>query len=509
MCSSFVTSCGSYIVPENLPRSALENCIDRIQSLIEQAQSLILSRETNKLSCPIGLIPLEDPVVTNCGHIFNRLAIERWKSKNQKCPVCNGSVAFTTRLHGLAGLTKRSLSKVPVIDCKRSDPSLAQGCFELGNKFLSQHEYLDALTIYRQGLKYTTTSELYSAIPKVYDLWEKKEEAFLSRLYLSLYQLEEGKNEQAIETLKSCNEELLNISSLITSLELLSNHSSENLKTAAGKAAVQENPEERRFIYSQILVYAPEWLDLHQKLIDLTQCAKEKRALLLRAAKIAASVGQANLATQFAIRAKPPVLPEHISEAQWAHVEKIKLPPYSEELNTFLEEQCQIWPEKKRKEMHLVVPLFPKVVIDGNTVPFSLFALNQLQINCGGPSCLTVSGHAPPISVRARKEFCYGVMTIDVLKKSKNQAYVDQVSLLPLGYRPPDILDVVTAIFWAGRYLKKAYLSGHPVTYTRCRESFSDQHYVVGNFGPAGLEIKSDCMNPDQLGMVGWREFSL
>lgn len=45
--------------------------------------------------CPITMEILEEPLVSNCGHTFEKSAINDWMKKNKNCPVCKTEIKKT------------------------------------------------------------------------------------------------------------------------------------------------------------------------------------------------------------------------------------------------------------------------------------------------------------------------------------------------------------------------------------------------------------------------------
>jgi len=110
--SSSSSSSSLYSVPPIVQaadpaRVAFENCITRINQAIQKVRLGIPSENVNlkKITCPINQDVSEDPVVTNCGHLFDRVAIETWRNTNNKCPACNAQITTLSPNYAL-NLTK-------------------------------------------------------------------------------------------------------------------------------------------------------------------------------------------------------------------------------------------------------------------------------------------------------------------------------------------------------------------------------------------------------------------
>ncbi len=525
MCSSFEKTCSDSSIeanrlacpsPANLNPTAFEECTARVRQVAEEVKFGMLSDRLNKLSCPITAEFPKDPVLTNCGHIFDRILIQQWKDNGNTCAVCRTSLTEFTPIRALREFIEERQPKDPVLTCsnfKGQDQLLAAKCLELAQVFTDKKDYAKALEFYSTALQYTNASADYAPIPKLYDELRQPEEAALSRLYLSLYKLEEKNIPGAIETLESCRGGILRVSSLITGLKLLLCPSPENIAWAMKEATDQKNPDDGIFIYNQILRVAPDRLDAYQQLIPLTKNPKEKGKLLLKAAEIARVNGQFDLEMIFRKEAENPLISDVIYPEAWANAQTINLPPYPKELQAFLAGDCTIWPGKKRSETHIVVPMFPQVAINGAPpIPLTLDSLNQLDQSSGGPGYRYLSEKIPK-NIPAEKEFHYAVMTNDVVPLSlAYRTFALRKGLLPQGYEVPSVFDVARAALWENRRSGKRCFDKDPSTYacyktfTRCKEVILGHPVFVGSFSPSGLEVGYR-NNGYKIGLVGWRSF--
>ncbi len=513
MCSSFESTrpnpynslVGSCPRPANPKQTAFEQCISRVKSVAEQVKLGILDGSLSKLNCPITADFPKDPVVTNCGHLFDRVALEQWRQQKKTCPGCKTEVTHITPVYALREFVEKRLPG-PVLTCdhfKKSDQELAAGCLKLAQHCIDQKDYAAALEFYSKVLQYANASADYAAVPGLYDQLKEPEKATLSRLYLSVYQLQEGKIQEAIQTLESCRED---VSSLLAGLKLQLCSSPENIEWAMKEASCQNNPDDSIFIYKQVIAYAPDRLDAYQQLISLTKDPKEKRELLLKAADQSHIIGQFDLEIRFRKEAEMPLISNVISKKEWAASQTIELPPYPQELKDFLAEDCTIWPGKKRSETHIVVPLFPQVAIDEAPIPFTLDSLDRLDKSSGGPGYRFLWDQIPK-NIPAEQEFYYAVMTNDVIPGSRNKSYDAQVQLLPAGYEVPGIFDAARAILWENRRSGKRRFNDNPWTYTRCKEIIQEYQLVVGGFAPSGLDVHYDYFAHERIGVAGWRKF--
>ena len=482
-------------------RSVLEECIHRIKSVIQQIKLGVPNETLGPIRCLITHDTPRDPVQTNCGHLFDRTAIAAWLKIKNSCPMCKTE---TPQIIPSFAIRELLDAQIPILTCPQShdlDPECAAECLELARKRVDRADYKGALGFVSQALSYTNSpAGDYAMVPSLYDQMEAPEKAMLSRLFLSLYQLQEGKIQEAIETLKQYDSSDLDLTPVIVSLALQNGQSPETIKWAMTLALEQDNPSDKVFIYKQ--------------LIPLIQAPAEKKALLLKAADAARNARQFELEAHFrAEAASLPVSPA-ISTTQWASAATLTLPPYPQALIDFLEEDCTICPEwhGKNKDHFIVVPLFPTVVIDdsGVPVPRTLKSLRQLDKRSGGAGYKYLDPLIPN-DTPAENEFRYAVMTNDVIPGSGNKSYGEQLTLLPEGYEMPEVLDAATAILWEKRRSGTQYFSDSSWTYARCKEIRS----IVGGLAPFGLIVGvavvavvegADIEGAD-IGVAGWRKF--
>lgn len=484
-------------------RMALENCITRIRLVVQQVRLGILNEPLSKFNCPItGEFP-ENPVLTNCGHIFDRAAIQRWKNLGKPCALCRTPLTQFTPIHALREFVEDRLLKDLVLTCssfKGPNESLAAKCLEIARSCTDERNYEGALGFLTQALQYTNLSADYAVVPGLYDQLKAPGKALLSRLFLSLYQLQEGRIQEAVETLKHCESKGLNVSSSIVGLTLQLCQSPKTVDWAMTRALNQNNSSDSIFIYKQIIAHVPDHLDAYKPLISLIKDQTEKKNLLLKAADLAHKVQQFDLEANFHSEVEILLVPTIISKAGWADSKTISLPTYPQELTDFLAGNCTIWPGKKRSETHIVVPLFPEVAINNTPIPLTLESLDQLDKSSGGPGLLY---NQFPENIPVEKKFCYAVMTSDVIPGSRNKPYNDQLRLLPPGYEAPGVFDAARAILWENRRSGKRCFKNQ-WTYT----STCDFKWIVGNFDPSGLTVSPNVFALHAyVGIAGWRKF--
>ncbi len=498
----------------NSTQIALQNCITRIKLAIQQVKLELLNEQVSKLNCPIAVDFPKNPVVTNCGHIFDRANIQQWKDLGKPCALCRRRLTQFTPVPSLKGFIEDLLPD-PVVTCSNFtslNKPLATQCFKMAKNRIDENDYEGGLGFLTQALRYTNLSDDYAIIPEIYNQLGSPEKALLSRLFLSLYQLQEGKIQEAIETLKLCDSKDVNLNPIVVVLTLESCQSSEAVELAMFAALNQTKENDRIFIYKEIIACAPKTFEAYKQLIPLTKDREEQKTLLLQAADLAHNAQQFDLEADFRHKAEASsFVASVISKEEWANAQAICLPPYPQELKDFLDAECTIWPGKKRSETHIVVPLFPEVTFNENEppIPLTLESLDQLDKSSGGPGYRFFMNQIPK-DIPAEKKFHYAVMTCDVIPETRYKPYDEQLDQLPTGYKVPGAFDVARALLWENRRSGKRCLNENPWTFTRCKEVVLGNRLNVGGFESSGLRVDYDFYYDfvhECIGIAGWRDF--
>lgn len=460
-------SIGNSVSSVNSKQKALEACLGQVDSLIQSVFSKInmktleewLNQNTHTISMQSPLKPVE----TNCRRIFDKAMTQEF-AKNRR-------------------------PQDLVLTCSNfysSNPQRAAQCFELAGKCIDEGDNEGAVGFFTQALRYSKSSVDYAAVPQFYVQSGALDQALLSRLHLSLYQMQDGRIKFAIETLKLCRSESLDtntlISTLIIVLTLRSSQTPDNVRGAMALALRQKSDVDRIFIYNQIIAYVPTQVEAYTLLSSLVENPEEKRELLIKAA---------NMAPETA-------------------VSSVNLPPYPQELKDFLAGECTVWPGNKRSRTHIVVPLFPEVAIKRAMVPATLDSVDKSDRSTGGKGIINIWKHIPKHN-EDRRGFCYGVMTYDVIPGSENKPYAEQETLLPPGYEAPEALHAVRALLWANRQSIEHHFKGvSKHIYTRCKDIVKGRQLAVGSLDHEGLRLTTDFHTSNKLyGIAGWRTFKV
>ena len=239
--SSSSSSSSPFSVPPSVQtatpaREILKNCIDRINEAVERVKLEIsekkddLSKITgpvNKITCPISYDDIEVFGVTRCNHIFELVLIKQWVVTHSNCPMCKRSLKVEEITEILKSPERQELikslqEKGPIPTCSNFsnlDQNRADAYIALAKSFIEVKNYVEAIECYRIAFQYTKSSEDYAKILPLYEQLKEPEKVMLGRLYLSLYQIQEGKTQKAIETLKQCGSDTLKLDPLLVDLE--------------------------------------------------------------------------------------------------------------------------------------------------------------------------------------------------------------------------------------------------------------------------------------------------
>ncbi|HLB52983.1 MAG TPA: hypothetical protein VJK48_04675 [Chlamydiales bacterium] len=480
------------------PARGVDWCMERIQKISKTLKDMIPPPREAEIRCPITCEVLKDPVVTNCRHIFERSALDSWRAQrlwsgeNQTCPYCVGVITSVSAPESSFCNWVRELrqeERVPTLDhFEGSNEKLARENISLAKGYVEERKFPEALKAYSEAFKYTAFSEDYEAIFQIYIQLGELKKAMLSTLYLTQYQLQEGKVDQAIITLSRMENTSVDVSAPMLLLELLQPHSLGMLNEAMARAETLRNSEDKIAIYSEIIAIDPFRFEAHEQLISLTQDPAMRKELCLQAAAKACQIGNIELEAIFHRQADRPMV---LTRDMWIHGQN--LPPRSAELEAWLDAPCPFEPGRTRRETHIVFPIFPHVSLEDNapSVPLNFGTLDQLDKNTQGPGYRWTPNYIP-LDIGAREEFCWGVLYHDVIPNSRHRLFENQVQLLPEGYEVPGVYEAVLGILWEQRRTGTRCFSDNPSTQTYCRETVNGGYRLgVGGFSPDGCILSS------------------
>ena len=518
--SLFSSSSASKYAPV---RMGSEDCIRRIKQIAKEISAKSPSKDIDgKFRCGVTLETMKEPtLISPCGHVFDRISTEGpVEAPVITCPNCRVPFQFRTPVLLIKNLIEKSEEeeRIPTMaHFKRENKRLEKIYFQTGKECEEEQEYDEALIAYTQAFLHVNKSEAYAVLPKLYVKMDQKERAALAYLHLAMYQIEEGKIKEVIETLESAKQiapNLLEIDVLLVSLALGVNPPQEQINEVLLLASTQKNPEDAIAIYKQVIAVSPRQLDVYAVLCPLIKEPLERNYLLLQAAGYAEQEGKAELALKFRNDAEIIIYPTSISKEDWinpaAFLAKL---PKTQALQEFLLAPCPIYGNegKMAAETHIVVARPKNILINDTLVSFTLTALNKLDTDSGGVGCIYVPDilkFENDLSSSLEIEFEWLVMTKDIFPESRNKSYEVQRNLVEAkGYQVPGFLDVVTCVLWEIRNSgTRFYTEGR---YARCHEMIEGYHVIVGGFDLRGVYVFVDYLgeNGESMGVAGLRKF--
>lgn len=285
------------------PLVELKKFINLIKLQIPQDNSKVES-----LTCPLTLEILKNPVMDNCGHTFEKDAIEQHLKNDRCCPLSRKPIdSLTPNLH-LKSYLEIHLTQDPIPTLalfKKENSTLAQAHLQVAKTSLEEKEYQAALDAYSLAFQYTKRWQDYQPLPSLYEQMGMMLKAQLALLYLACYQLEAQDIPQTLKTLEA----LLKYPGFSNdlSLQLLCKHLSQephshttisfDLETVKTYHTTQ--PQKAQLIYSYLLNQNPHHWEAYFQLSDLLLTPSEKAHILLRGACHAIEASNVPMAEKF------------------------------------------------------------------------------------------------------------------------------------------------------------------------------------------------------------------
>ena len=285
----------SLIPPDLIPSAPLADLTHDLQQLILHAKSKVYveTDSMKKFICPITLEVFEDPVIDEHGHTFERSAIERERQRNKNlCPISREPIASLTPNRGIKDAIDEWKKQDPIPTFtlfKKNNPVLFGKNLETAQLYVEQEEYGEALESYSKAFLYTNDWRNYLELPKLFEKISNPEKATLAYLYLALYQLQDGKLSEALQTLEYCKK-ITPLSQQIDKILIHLYHANKQTSQAitlglhSAKTLAPTNPQEAIRLYKQVLDLDPcEWT-VYPPLSDLLGNPQEKAHILLKGA---------------------------------------------------------------------------------------------------------------------------------------------------------------------------------------------------------------------------------
>ncbi len=505
-----------------------EDCIRRIKQIANVISAQIPPKNNgNQFNCGVMLEAMKEPTLLGpCGHIFDRSStVGIATALVTTCPTCRVVIQSRTPdllVKDLINDWQQEDRILTLSHFKKEKEKLADKWIQTAKHFEAEKEYDEALAAYTQAFLYTKKAEAYAAIPQLYLKLEQTEKTALAYLHLAMYQLQEGKAREAIETLKSAEQNSpnpLKIDVLLMILALEVDSSQEQMNKAILNASVQKDPEDAIAIYKHVIAVNPRQLDAYIALCPLLQDSAERNHLLLTAADLAKQNGDVGLALQLRADANIPIYPTAISKEDWMNPAAFlaKLPPKPQALQDYLAAPCPIFggaEGKTRAETHIVIARPKNIIISGALVPFTLSALNKLDKESRGTGFQYITDDILKLEnnldTPPEIELEWLVMTKEVLPRSLNKNYAFQKSLAEAaGYQVPGFRDAATCTLLGNRDTESPFYADNQFTHIRCHEMLQGYHLVIGGHAPDNLRVQISFNEgeDEEIGIAGLRKF--
>ncbi len=517
---------------------AYNQCTARIAQVFSKLNGEILSPNSELLNRKVAS---ELPPVSHVYSSLSEKKVQEDQNREEKSPRSNKRRSeLKNKISDLnLELTKRKKDSIVMANnFQKENPRLLKRYLEIFNECKEEGNYAEALASCESALRHTKDWRVYAEVPLLYEKLDQTLRALLSRIHLSLLQLEAGDLADANQTLDQCKIEGLIPAKI--SLKLKGSPTQEVIAEAMKTADTQVSPRSKMFIYQHIIAHAPASLDAYIELISRTQESIPQQRLLVKALGLARQAGRTDLEAGYRKAATT------LTSIKWKEASRLSLLPYPEELRTFLEEDCTIWPGRKRWETHIVVPLFSHVNFNNEVYPLvnesgrtePLTPQNHFRLRSCSWKLRVSQYNAELLQWEVKEnltfqnmpltqdEFRWGVLTYDLIPGTTTSVYSDLKELLPTGYQVPSLFDVERAVFWEKQRSNRMYFSNETFTYCQEGEDAEGRIIVGDQFmhldGAPGLELYTCALDPlgfaDELkaslsksnprvGVAGWRMF--
>lgn len=424
---------------ENL-NPIVKECIQKIAFLIDEVKLEICDTKY-PLQCSIDYVLAEDPVVTQCGHLFNQNTLANWKNHhpNAVCPICRSEIVQVNPVLPVREFIQSQKQKdwVPIFKAKDATNDDSQAL-----KGDLPKDPTELLARCKRVIPHAFPhdSTLYGLVPAVYEALNKADKARLSRLYLSVYQLQDGKIQSAIKTLEKCN-------------------FADPVLFERLKSVVQQIPKPIPDIFK---ILTPNLWRNHEFFKDF----------------------------------------------------------YPPQLKQFLDEPCTIWPPLKRRQTHLVAPIFQWIQLNKNgpLIPLTLLSLKTLHEKSQKGMALGLQTHLKIDKLLTLKNFEF----LKTYSKSNQLRWgvLTKWSLgnFPNGYSIPNVLDATYILLWeyrrSGRHHSNVDGNDFVKNFICCSEASRSKRLIIGNEDHCALKIELASRdgageNKKNICLAGYREFPL
>jgi len=281
----------------------LDDCVERVKLAIKPIQLWVSNKNVKleKVICPISLNTPVQAVVTNCGHTYDRIHLERRMAEQPgfRCVElkCQTPISLVTPNHAIQSLIDgwRKEDTIPILsEFKEENQELFNQYLVIARHWAGKEKYSEAIELYRKAFLHTNSSKYYEEVPPLYEKNREPHKAILTYLHLTLRQLRLGDVEGALGNLFQCRRIsgwTLDMSLLRAGLSLLKPESA-SMSNLLAIVTLEKDPDEKISIYKQILVHHPRDARLIYELCVYLKNPSEKIYYLLKCADIAKEKGE-------------------------------------------------------------------------------------------------------------------------------------------------------------------------------------------------------------------------
>lgn len=282
-----------------LPSSSvitLEECSQEIFKVIDQVKLQILQEEDSAeiLVCPITQQLLNEPVIDEHGHTFEKEAIHRSMKTKDACPISRQAIHRLTPNRLVSDVIDQLRKKDPIPTLslfEKDDPKLAKSSLKMAQTYERENAFENALRSYTSAFSYTKKSSAYAPLPHLYLKMKQPQKALLAFLYLAQYQIEEGDILKALESVNAAaqtDEDNLSVTHLLVKLLRANGKLQEALDLALSRLqhAKSKDLHIAYALYKEILILSPSNLRIYSYLkeFDFPISDNEKAHLLAKGA---------------------------------------------------------------------------------------------------------------------------------------------------------------------------------------------------------------------------------
>ncbi len=279
------------LIPRDfLPFTSIVNPTHEFQQLIFLAKAYEKTKNIKQFICPMTLEVFKDPFTDEHGHSFERSPIIEYVKQYSSCPISQHPVHFLMPNRSLRE-TIHELKKQDLIPTltlfEKPNPDLFSKNLETALSCIEQEKYEEALESYSKAFKYTNDWRHYVELPKFFEKISHFEKATLAYLYLALYQLQDKKLTEAIQTLEQCKKITplsQQIDKLLIHLYSVNQQADHAIKLALQSVQTITQVNQALHLYKQILIIDPCQWDVYQPLSRLLTTPEAKAHILLKGA---------------------------------------------------------------------------------------------------------------------------------------------------------------------------------------------------------------------------------